>query len=38
MDFIISFPRISKQHDSIMVVVDRLSKIANFIAQIQLVS
>lgn len=29
MDFITYFPRISKQHDSIMVVVDRLSKVAH---------
>ena len=31
MDFIIGFPRTSKQHDSIMVVVDRLSKVDDFI-------
>jgi len=32
MDFITCFPRTSKQHDFIMVVVDRLSKVAHFIA------
>lgn len=31
MDFITYFLRISKQHDSIMVVVDRLAKVAHFI-------
>lgn len=31
MDFIIGFPRTVRQHDSIMVVVDRLTKFANFI-------
>ena len=31
MDFIIGFPLIKKQHDSIMVVVDKLSKSAHFI-------
>ena len=30
MDFIIGFPRTLKQHDSIMVVVDKLSKVAHF--------
>ena len=32
MDFIIGLSRTSKQHDSIMVVVDRLSVVAHFIA------
>jgi len=31
MDFITSFPRTSRQHDSIMVVVERLTKVAHFI-------
>ena len=31
MNFIIGFPRTSRQHESIMVVVDRLSKVAHFI-------
>jgi len=31
MDFITGFPRTSKQHDSIMVMVDRLTKIAHFV-------
>jgi hypothetical protein len=31
MDFITGFPRMSKQHDSIMVVVDKLTKDAHFI-------
>jgi hypothetical protein len=31
MDFIIGFPRTGKQHDSIMVVVDKLMKAAHFI-------
>jgi hypothetical protein len=31
MDFITRFPRTSKQHDSIMVVVDKLTKAAHFI-------
>jgi hypothetical protein len=31
MDFIIGFPRTSKQRDSIMVVVDKLTKVAHFI-------
>ena len=31
MDFITGLPKIVKQHDSIMVVVDRLTKVAHFI-------
>ena len=31
MEFIIGFPRTSRQHDSIMAVVDRLTKVAHFI-------
>jgi hypothetical protein len=31
MDFITGFPRTDKQHDSIMVVVDKLMKTAHFI-------
>jgi hypothetical protein len=31
MDFIIGLPRTSKKHDSIMVVVDKLTKAAHFI-------
>ena len=31
MDFITGFPRTSKKHDSIMVVVDKLTKAAHFI-------
>jgi len=31
MDFIIGFSRTSRQHDSIMVVVDRLTKVTHFI-------
>jgi hypothetical protein len=31
MDFITKLPRISKQHDSIMVVVDKLTKSSHFI-------
>jgi hypothetical protein len=31
MDFITGFPRTSKQHDSIMVVVDKLTKATHFI-------
>jgi hypothetical protein len=31
MDFITKLPRTNKQHDSIMVVVDKLTKDANFI-------
>jgi hypothetical protein len=31
MDFITGFPRTTKQHDAIMVVVDKLSKEAHFI-------
>ena len=32
MDFITGLPRKSRQHDSIMVMVDRLTKVAHFIA------
>ena len=31
MDFITGLPKIMKQHDSIMVIVDRLTKVAHFI-------
>jgi hypothetical protein len=31
MDFVTGFPRTSKQHDSIMVVVDKLTKVVHFI-------
>ena len=31
LDFIIGFPRTQKQHDYIMIVVDKLSKYAHFI-------
>jgi hypothetical protein len=31
MDFITGLPRTSKQHDSIMVVVDKITKAAHFI-------
>ena len=31
MDFIIGLPKTVKQHDSIMVIVDRLTKVAHFI-------
>ena len=31
MDFITGFPRTTRQHDSIMVVVDKLTKVAHFI-------
>ena len=31
MDFIMGLPKINKQHDSIMVVVDKLSKASHFI-------
>jgi hypothetical protein len=31
MDFIIGFPRTSKHHDAIMVVVEKLTKAAHFI-------
>jgi hypothetical protein len=31
MDFIMELPRIGKLHDSIMVVVDKLTKAAHFI-------
>jgi hypothetical protein len=31
MDFITKLPRINKQHDSIMVVVDNLTKTAHFV-------
>jgi len=32
MNFIIEMPRISKQHNAIMVMVDKLSKVAHFVA------
>jgi hypothetical protein len=32
MDFITKLPRIRKQHDSIMVVVDKLTKVSHFIS------
>jgi hypothetical protein len=32
MDFILGFPRTSKQHDAIMVVVEKLTKGAHFIS------
>jgi len=31
MDFITGFPRTSRQHETIMVMVDRLTKVAHFI-------
>jgi hypothetical protein len=31
MDFITKFPRTSKQHDSIMMVVDKITKVVHFI-------
>ena len=31
MDFIMGFPRMENLHDSIMVVVDKLTKVAHFI-------
>jgi hypothetical protein len=31
MDFIIGLPRMNKKHDSIMVVVDKLTKVAHFV-------
>ena len=31
MDFIIGLPRMNKQHDSIMVVVENLTKAAHFV-------
>jgi hypothetical protein len=31
MDFITGLPRTNKQHDSIMVVVDKITKVAHFI-------
>jgi len=31
MDFIIGLPRIGKQHDSIMVVVEKIKKYSHFI-------
>jgi hypothetical protein len=31
MDFIIGFPKSDKKHDSIMVVVDKLTKAAHFL-------
>jgi hypothetical protein len=32
MDFIIGLPRMNKQHDSIMVVVDKLTKASHFMS------
>lgn len=32
IDFILGFPRTPRQHDEIMVVVDKLSKVANFVS------
>ena len=32
MDFITCFPRTSKQHDAIMVVIEMLRKVAHFVA------
>jgi len=32
MDFITVFPKTSMQHNAIMVVVDKLSKVAHFVA------
>jgi hypothetical protein len=31
IDFITKFPRTTRQHDSIMVVVDKLTKVAHFV-------
>jgi hypothetical protein len=31
MDFIIGLPKTNKQHDSIMVVVEKLTKVAHFV-------
>lgn len=31
MDFITGLPKMSKKHDAIMVVVDKLSKVAHFL-------
>jgi hypothetical protein len=31
MDFITGLPKTNKQHDSIMVVVDKLTKVAHFV-------
>jgi len=31
MEFILGFPKTVRQHDSIMVIVDRLTKVAHFI-------
>ena len=32
MDFIIVFPRTSRKHDAVMVVIERLSKVAHAVA------
>lgn len=32
MDFIMGLPKIAKEHDGIMVLVDKLSKVAHFVA------
>jgi hypothetical protein len=31
MDFIVGLPNTSRQHDSILVIVDRLTKVAHFL-------